>query len=192
MRPTEELMGFLDRLFGTKSLTLAALVDETSLRVVANSVAQIRVLVRGKDIKALGDDVDQLNDQGWRLLLEFVVFSLHLADRIALGAVGPDRRSRFVEALEQAVVGHIAEGGLADPSPKARTQLAGGFRRLFMRRTHAYGALVLPAPKAQALKGTLFWEAAKALAGEHFPHEAAGATLPCPSRWACAWNRFGT
>lgn len=184
-------MEFLDRLLGTKNLTLAAVVEETSLHIFGNSVAQIRALMRSKAIETLGDEPDQLNDHGWILFQELIVFSLHLADRIAFGAVGPERRSRFVEALEGAVVGHIAKGALADPSPEATRQFAVKFQSLMMRRTQTYAGFPLAAPGAQSLKGTLLWEAAKAIAGERFPQDVARATLALPGSLSLCLQPLG-
>jgi len=170
-------MEFFDRLFRRKNLLAADVIEEVSLRIFANALAGVRVLVQHKVFEELGDDPDQLNPHGWTLLFEHAVLSLFLAERLIFGTLGPEKRSggvtperrrRFVSALEQAVLELLAKLGFDDPSPEAQ-RFTTDFQDLLACRAGTYAGLGAPTSDKEDLAGTLFWEAAKTVTHERFP-----------------------
>lgn len=170
-------MGLFDRLFGKKQFDLVEIVELTSMEIFANSIAQVRAIIRQNAIPTLGSNPDQLNKEAWDIILELVAFSLHLADRIAFGAVGPQKRSRFMDTLLSSVSSNLAESIISDTSCEARQQFQRRFLGLYEERSVFYSPLELPSGGKAPLKGTLFWEAAKGVANACFPADTASATL---------------
>jgi hypothetical protein len=170
-------MRLFDHLFGKKQFDLVEVVELTSVEIFANSAAQVRAIVRENDLPTLGSNPDELNKEAWDIILELVAFSLHLADRIAFNAVGPQKRSRFMDALIGSVSSNLAQSILTDTSSEARQRFQRGFLALHQERTNFYSPLQVPAGGETPVKGTLFWEAAKGVANAYFPGDTASATL---------------
>lgn len=170
-------MGVLDRLFGKKQFQLVEVVEFTSMEIFTNSVAQVRAIIRQNAIPTLGSDPDELNKEAWNIVLELMAFSLHLADRIAFNAVGPEKRSQFMDALIDSASSNLVQSILTDTSSEARQHFRRRFLTLYGERSGFYAPLQLPSGGEARLKGTLFWEAAKGVANAYFPDDAVSATL---------------
>ncbi len=161
-----------------ESVQLVEVVELTSVNIFANSVAQVRALIQQKAISTLGSNRDEFTNESWELLFELVAYSLHLADRIAFNAVGPEKRSRFMDALDSSVSSNLAQANLTDDATsEARQQFQSSFLSFYGERSAFYAPLQLPSGGKAPLQGTLFWEAAKVAADAHFPDDATGATL---------------
>jgi hypothetical protein len=173
----ELVNGTVDRLSGEKQFLLLELVELTSIDIFTNSVAQVRAIIRQNVMPTLGSDADDLNKEAWDIILELMAFSLHLADRIAFNAVGPEKRSRFMDALVGSVSSNLVQSLLTDTSSEARQRFERRFLALYEERSVLYAPLQLPSGGEAPLKGTLFWEAAKGVANAHFPSDTASATL---------------
>jgi hypothetical protein len=178
-------MGLLDRFFGKKQphlaekqLQLAEVVELTSLAVMANCTTQVRAIIHQNTmLPTLGSNPDEFNKDAWDIVLELIAFSLHLADRIAFNAVGPEKRSLFMDALLGSTSFHLTQSILTDTSSEARQRFQTGFLTLYGERTGFYAPLQIPSDGEAPVKGTLFWEAAKGVANAYFPNDVAAATL---------------
>ena len=170
-------MGLLDHLFGKKQFQLVEVIELTSMEIFANSMAQVRAIIQQNAIPALGSNPNRFNKEAWDIILDLMVFSLHLADRIAFGAVGPQKRSRFMDALLISVSSNLAQSIFEDATQEARQRFQRHFLSLYGERSDFYAPLQLPSSGEEPLKGTLFWEAAKRVANTFFPDDAASATL---------------
>jgi len=106
-----------------KLFLLVEVVELTSIDIFANSVAQVRAIIQQNAISTLGSSPDKFNKEAGILLLELVILSLHLADRIAFNAVGPEKRSRFMDALESSVSSNLAQSLLSKDATSERTSL---------------------------------------------------------------------
>ena len=161
-----------------KLFLLVEVVELTSIDIFANSVAQVRAIIQQNAISTLGSSPDKFNKEAGILLLELVIFSLHLADRIAFNAVGPEKRTRFMDALDSSVSSNLAESLLTkEASSKAKQLLQDHFLALYEERQAVYAPLELPSGEVTAWEGTLFWEAAKGVASAYFPDDAVSMTL---------------
>jgi hypothetical protein len=120
-------MGLLDRFFGKKQphlaekqLQLAEVVELTSLAVMANCTTQVRAIIHQNTmLPTLGSNPDEFNKDAWDIVLELIAFSLHLADRIAFNAVGPEKRSLFMDFFPSHPVdpyGHLLRSQAALPN----------------------------------------------------------------------------
>jgi len=158
-----------------KQFQLVEVVELTSIDIFANSVAQVRAIIQQNAIPTLGSSPDKFKKEAGILLLELVILSLHLADRIAFNAVGPEKRSRFMDALESSVSSNLAQSLLATSEHKQLFR--DHFLALYEERRKFYAPLKIPSGEVTAFKGTLFWEAAKGVADAYFPDDAASATL---------------
>jgi hypothetical protein len=164
-------MGLLDRFFGKKQLQLVEVVELTSVELMAHCVGQVRAIIRENTFPTLGSNPDEFNTEAWYIVLELMAFSLHLADRIAFNVVGPEKRSRFMDALLISVSFNLAQSIPTDTSSEARQRFQGQFVTLYNDRTGLYAPLRLHDGEGGPLAGTLFWEAAKVVADEHFPND---------------------
>lgn len=158
-------------------LYLVEVVELTSVEIFANSIAQVRAIVRQNAIPTLGSNPDELKNEAWDIIIELIAFSLHLADRIAFGAVGAQKRSRFMDALLSSISSNLAQSITSDTSPEARQQFRRRFFGLYDERSFLYSQMQFPSNGKAPLKGTLFWEAAKGAANAYFPDDTASATL---------------
>jgi hypothetical protein len=172
-------VGLLKRVFGRR-IPLVQAVELTSVEVFGTSMGQVRGLIAAQGLtESLGTNPDELNRTAWDLILELMIFSLHLADRIAFDVLGSDRRAKFMDALVASVASNLASSILADKSEHAQRDFEGHFIQLCNVRTTFYAPLSLHASGAP-LKGTLFWEAGKLAAAEHFSGNAPTAALLLP------------
>jgi hypothetical protein len=170
-------MGFLDRLL-RKRIPPSQVVALTSIDIFGHSINVVRGLIADNSLtESLGNDPQSFNPTAWNLVIELNVFTLHLADRIAFGVLGAARRAKFMDILVLEASG-IGDSILTDKSERAQSDFRESFLALYNAQSGVYGKLPL-APHGQApFKGTLFWEAAKLAAAEHFSErEAASATL---------------
>lgn len=176
-------MGLFGRLFG-KKMPLVEAVELTSVGIFVNAFSQVRALVSSNPgfAQTLGTTPDSLNRAGWDLVFELMAFTLHLADRVAFGALGPERRARFIDALLQSVSTNLANSLLEYPSLETRAQFEQSFLDLYAERTQFYAGLGFPSGKDAPLQGTLFWEAAKLCASRHLPTHGGEATLALVAR----------
>ena len=159
-----------------KLFLLVEVVELTSIDIFANSVAQVRAIIQQNAISTLGSSPDKFNKEAGILLLELVILSLHLADRIAFNAVGPEKRSRFMDALESSVSSNLAQSLLSKDATSERI-FRDQFLALYEERRKFYAPLELPSGEVTAWEGTLFWEAAKGVASAYFPDDAVSMTL---------------
>jgi hypothetical protein len=170
-------MGLLDRLFGKKQLQLVEVVELTSAEVSTNCIAQVRAIIRQNILSTLGSNPDEFNKEAWNIVLELMALSLHLADRIAFNAVGPEKRSRFMDALLGSVSSNLGQSILTDTSSETRQRFQRHFLTLYDERIGSYAPLQVSSDGEASVKGTLFWEAAKGVANIYFPNDEAAATL---------------
>jgi hypothetical protein len=157
----------LDRLMGRSRPTLVAATEEVAARMLGNALGQVRLLIRTYGLTHLGTDPEKPSEDGWALADEMLALSLHVADRIAFTSVGPEKRDRVMDSLEQLVPFYVAQlipdRGSSEPSREYETY----FAALLHRRTEAYCGYPIDAPKADGVDGTLFWEAAKLMVSEY-------------------------
>jgi hypothetical protein len=170
-------VGLFDSLFG-KTIPLAEAIELTSVDVFASSVAQVQTLIGHQALpEELGTNPDELNETAWSLTFELMVFSLHLADRIAFGVLGAVGRPKFMDALLSSVASKLASSILTDASQDAQSQFHSSFQQLYNDRVTFYAELAFPSGGDAPLRGTLFWEAAKLCAKQVFPQHESKATI---------------
>lgn len=170
-------MRLLDRLVGKKQFQLVEVVELTSVDIFTNSLAQVRALIRQNAIPTLGANVDKLTAEAWDMILEFMEFSLHLADRIAFNALGPEKRIIFMDKLLLSVAFNLAGSMLQKASDDERYAFVGSFTGHYGKRVAFYGTLQLASGGEASLRGTLFWEAAKVIANACCPNDPSLARL---------------
>lgn len=163
-------MGLFDRFLKRKSLTLLEVVELTSVEIFANAVSIVRGLIDSKSfVDVLGANPDRFNKAAWEIVMEIVVLSLHLADRIAFNTVGQDQRSKFVDELGISVISNLSASLLRVDSPDMRSRFAESVLELDDTRSQTLAHCSSLAPEHGApLEGTLFYETAKLVATEHF------------------------
>jgi hypothetical protein len=166
------------RVFGRR-IPLVEAVELTSVEIFGTSMGAVQGLIPLRSFSgSLGTNPDELNRTAWDLILELMIFSLHLADRIAFDVLGSDRRAKFMNALVANVTYNLAST-LTDKSEHAQRDFEAYFIQLCNVRTTSYAPLGVHASGAP-LKGTLFWEAGKLAAAEHFSEDAPTVALILP------------
>jgi hypothetical protein len=174
-------MGPLDRFFGRKKFqpveeqisSFIMVAEFTSIEIFTNSVTQVRDIIRQNVISTLGSKPDEFNKDAWDIVIELIVFSLHLADRIAFNVLGPEKRDQFIDALVDSVSSNLAQSIIKDTtSSETRQRFQRSVLTLYNERTRFYAPLQISS-KGEGPKGDLFWEAAKGVKNAYFPNDVA-------------------
>jgi hypothetical protein len=179
-------MGPLDRFFDRKKFqpveeqisSFIMVAEFTSIEIFTNSVTQVRDIIRQNVISTLGSKPDEFNKDAWDIVLELIVFSLHLADRIAFNVLGPEKRDQFIDALVDSVSSNLAQSIIKDTtSSETRQRFQRSVLTLYNERTRFYAPLQIPSDGEAPLKGNLFWEAAKGVTNAYFPNDVAALSI---------------
>jgi hypothetical protein len=123
-------------------MSFVEIIELTGLGIFQNSVTQICELISNKDFpEVLGTDPDSLNDDGWKLTLELIAFSIHLADRITINIPDFKGRSLFMDALLDNVITNLSSSILEDDSPEKTISFQRQFLNLVNERSKFYSFL---------------------------------------------------
>jgi hypothetical protein len=139
-----------------KAATMAQLllgIAPEATRILAKSLFGENAYV--KEHISAGDEVSE-SVLVRSLLLEVLAFELHLTDHLIFSTLGASERATFMDALCTALAHELG--------PPRDIEL----QDLYNNRQHYYGQfLKLFAENGESLKGTLFWEFGKLMAGAH-------------------------
>lgn len=95
-----------------------------------------------------------------QFIIEFVVFYMHLVDRVAFTHLGADKRQKFADRF----VGAVRKELLKEMIPVPGYDLGTMLRDTYNMRQTQYERYRVPMPKKdEPLKDTLFWEFSKLL-----------------------------
>ena len=143
-------------------MSVVEVAELTGLRIINNSVVQVRDLITNQDFpEILGADPDLFNDSSWELSHELIAFTIHIADRITLNIFGPKGRSLFMDILLDSIISNLSSSILQDDSSEKAIVFKRQFLNLVVERTKYYSTLEIHSGDDAPMKGTLFWEAGR-------------------------------